>query len=265
LGVRLTRPGRGRSRLAFTAEGDSLGRAAQGALRELARATAALREARSIHSVAISTTPSFASRWLLPRLGRLEEAHPRLEISILVDQRPVDLGTGEIDVAVRMGRGPWPDVRAEPMMDDALYPVMSGRFWERAGRPRRSRDLVGLRLLHDREPSASWEAWREAHGPASLDVRSGPRFASSDLVLRAAAQGHGVALARHRLASEDVATGALLRPLGDLAVELGPAYWIVFARDAPVRPAARKVADWLEAEAARDYGGSQPKPVRARG
>src|SRR5258708_37326435 len=83
----------------------------------------------------------------------------------------------------------------------------------------------GLRLLHDRDPHASWEAWRRAYGPPALDVRRGPRFTSSDLVLRAAAQGQGVALARHRLAQDDLATGALLRPVAGRSVDLGPAYW----------------------------------------
>jgi len=259
LGVRLTRKAGGRHGLTLTSQGETLGRAALDALREMARATAALREARSVHSVTISTTPSFASRWLLPRLFRLEEAHPRIELSIVVDQRRVDLATGDIDLAVRMGPGPWPDVRAEPLMDDTLYPVMSPRFWERSGRPRAPGDLVGLRLLHDRDPSASWEAWRQAHGPAALDVRAGPRFASSDLVLRAAIQGHGVALARHRLADDDVVAGALLRPLAGRSVEIGPAYWIVFSTHARVRAAARQVADWLKDEAARAGSpGSQP-------
>jgi LysR family glycine cleavage system transcriptional activator len=134
-------------------------------------------------------------------------------------------------------------------MDDAVYPVMSRPFWSKAGRPRRAEDLVGLRLLHDRDPHASWEVWRRTHGPKSLDVRKGSRFASSDLVLRAALQGQGVALARHRLAMDDVASGLLVRPLAELAVELGPAYWLVLPKRSQPRPALSSVIAWLKKEA----------------
>jgi LysR family glycine cleavage system transcriptional activator len=82
-------------------------------------------------------------------------------------------------------------------------------------------------------------------------VRKGPRFTSTDLVLRAAAQGQGVALARHRLVGDDLATETLLRPFGDLAVDLGPAYWLVWSRRAAMRSATATVVAWLRREAAR--------------
>jgi LysR family glycine cleavage system transcriptional activator len=151
-----------------------------------------------------------------------------------------------------MGLGSWSDARCEPLMDDALYPVMSPAFWKDSGRPGKPADLAGLRLLHDRDPQASWEAWRRAHGPESLDIRSGPRLASSDLVLRAAAQGQGVALARHRLAIDDVASGALLRPIGGLSVQLGPAYWIALPKHHRVRASTSAVVAWLKKQAERN-------------
>jgi LysR family glycine cleavage system transcriptional activator len=251
LGVKLTRAGVDRRRLAFTPQGEALGKTTLASLGEIAHAAAALREARSSQSVAISAAPSFAVRWLLPRLPAFEQAFPRLEISVVVERRLDDPEAGGIDLAIRMGRGPWPDLHCEALMDDALYPVMSPAYWKRSGRPKEPGDLAGLRLLHDRDPHASWEAWRRTHGPAALDVRRGPRFTSSDLVLRAAAQGQGVALARHRLAQDDLATGALLRPFAERRVDLGPAYWLVTRHQAPDRPALATVVAWLRREAAR--------------
>ena len=249
LGLPLTRDGGGRRGLAFTSQGEALGRATISGLNAIEAVVRSLREARSAGSVTISTSPSFASRWLLPRLPGLEETRPELEVSLLVDQRVVDLDAAGIDLAVRMGRGPWSDGRAEPLMDDALYPVMSRAFWEKAGRPTRPADLLGLRLLHDRDPHAAWEAWRRAHGPRGLDVRSGPRFASSDLVLRAAALGQGVALARERLVTDDLRSGVLLRPIAELSVPLEGAYWVVVPRADPPREAVEQVVAWLKAEA----------------
>lgn len=252
LGVPLVERREGARSLALTPQGESLGRAALAGLRELERAVATVREARQGNAVTIFTTPSFAARWLLPRLPDLEASHPWIELSVVVEQTltaPSELGA---DLAIRMGRGPWPGFACEPLMDDALYPVMSRDAWEKAGRPRSPDDLAGLRLLHDRDPNAAWEIWAAGHGAAEMDLRRGPRFASSDLVLRAAAQGLGVALARDRLAAHDVATGALVRPCGEMRLVVADAYWIVLSPTAPARAAVTAVIDWLKSQSAAD-------------
>jgi LysR family glycine cleavage system transcriptional activator len=254
LGVALVAPTAGRRGTMFTAQGDALGKAAVASLGELARVTRALREATSDHSVAIAASPSIAVRWLLPRLPAFEAAHRSIEVSVIVDQRVQgvqELAASGADLAIRSGHGAWPDVHAQPLMTDALYPVMSPAFHVRAGRPTRPTALARLRLLHDRDPAASWEAWRAVHGPSALDVRRGPRFTSSDLVLRAAIQGQGVALAHHRLAQDDLAAGLLVRPFGALEVDLGPTYWIVTPVGVHPRAATTTVTRWLLAHANR--------------
>ncbi|HZF24664.1 MAG TPA: LysR substrate-binding domain-containing protein [Steroidobacteraceae bacterium] len=252
LGVAVAEPGRGKRGLILTAQGELLAKATLQGLQEITRVASTVREARSGRSVTIAAAPSFAARWLLPRIPELESALPRIEVSVVVDQRLTDLNSGEVDFAIRIGEGKWREVHCEPLMADSLYPVMSAAYWQRSGRPDTPARLARLRLLHDRDPQASWESWRAAHGPKALDVRSGPRFASSDLVLRAAMQGQGVALARHQLAREDVASGALVRPLGKLSVNLGPSYWIVLADKLRNREAALAVVAWLKKQ-----GGSQ--------
>ena len=251
LGVPLSEPGSGRRGWSPTAQAAVLGKAAMAGLKEIATAAAAVREARSPFSVTISTTPSFAARWLLPRLPLLARAYPRIELSVLVNQHLEDFAQTGADVALRMGAGPWPDLICEPWMDDALYPVMSPACWEQAGRPAKLKDLARLHLLHDRDPQAGWDRWRRQFGPAALDLHHGPRLASSDLLLRAAAQGQGVALARHRLAVDDVAAGSLLRPFGALEVRVPNAYWIV-RRSPSSRHAVTTVMAWLKEQAAGD-------------
>ena len=248
LGVELVHGG-GRRGLVFTPQGESLGNAVVAGLRDIDHAVEAIRETRSASSVTISTTPSFATRWLLPRLPAFERAHKAIELSVVVDQRIVDLETSGIDLAIRMGTGSWPDARSVPLMEDALYPVASPTYLATMGHPRRPKDLARLRLLHDRDPNASWETWRRVHGPAALDVRRGPRFSSSDLVLRAASQGQGVALARDRLARDEIASGALVRLFSDLAIDLGVAYWILLPRREARTSSVGSVVDWLVREA----------------
>jgi LysR family glycine cleavage system transcriptional activator len=238
---------RGRRRgLTFTPQGEALGRAALLGFAQIGRVAAGMRDQRPANAVTLSTVPSFATLWLLPRLPALEAAHPKIEMSVVVDQRLDDLRAGGIDLAIRMGRGDWPEVRCEPLMDDELYPVMSPALWNRAGRPRKPEQLAPLKLLHDRDPNASWESWRAAHGPASLPVRRGASFAASDLLLKAAVQGRGVALARHRLVEAELAAGVLMRPIERLSVRLGTSYWIVLPKSARVRPAAMTVVQWLK-------------------
>lgn len=251
LGVPLTHgKAAGRRGWAPTPQADALGKAVLAGLSDIAAATASIREARSPFAVTLSTAPSFAANWLLPRLPALERAHPRIVLSVLVNQQLEPLQAGGIDLAVRMGAGPWPGLHCEPLMDDSLYPVMSPAFWKRAGSPARPQALSSLRLLHDRDPHAGWEQWRRRFGPASLNLQRGPRFASSDLLLRAARQGLGVALARHRLAADDVAAGLLVRPFGARGVPVENAYWIARTH-APPRHAVTTLIQWLKGEASR--------------
>jgi LysR family glycine cleavage system transcriptional activator len=251
LGVPLAREkGAGRRGWIPTPQGEALGKAVLAGLRDIETAATAIREARSPFAVTISTAPSFAARWLLPRLPLLERAHPRIELSILVNQHAEDLQAGGIDLAVRMGAGPWPGLHCEALMDDALYPVMSLELWKKSGRPARPQALTSLRLLHDRDPHAGWDLWRQRFGPASLNLQRGPRFASSDLLLRAAAQGQGVALARHRLTADELAAGIVVRPFGARELRIENAYWIVHPDRAP-RHAVTTVIAWLKDQAGR--------------
>ena len=250
LGVPLVERRAGARSFAFTPQGEALGRAGLASLRALEAAVAAVREAKRGNAVTLSTTPSFAARWLLPRLPAFEAAVGWVELSIIADQKLTEPRDQGADLALRMGRGPWPGLACEPFMADALYPVMSRAYWDAAGRPTTPEALAGLRLLHDRDPNASWEAWLSAHAAPGVDRRAGPRFASSDLVLRAAAQGLGVALARDRLAADDVAAGVLVRPFGDRHVAVPDAYWLVRAAAAPSRVAVTAAIDWLKSQAA---------------
>lgn len=256
LGTSLLQRSSGRGPLAFTESGRTLAEATVDGLRRIEQAVSSVHEARSSNSVQIGAPPSVAVRWLLPRLPALERSHPELEVSVVVDRRKDDL-EGELDVGIRMGRSPWPDLHCEPLMGDELYPVMSPGFWRAHGRPREPEQLIGLRLLHDRDPAATWAVWRQAFGPPGLDVRTGPRFTSTDLVLRAARQGQGVALARDRLTGDDLESGALLRPLGERSVRLERAYWLVRSSGSLPRPAARTVIGWLKRQAATAGSGAR--------
>lgn len=249
LGVALVDHRGARHALAFTAAGEALGKATIASFAALEAAVAAIAESHHRNTVTVETTPSFAARWLLPRLGRLEDALGRIELSIVVEQRLRPPGESGCDIAIRLGRGPWPGLDCVPLLDDFLYPVASPAYWRAQGGGDDPASLSRCRLLHDRDPGAAWGMWLAAHGPADLDVRRGARFASADLVLKAAEQGLGVALSRGSLAADSELLGTLVAPFGSRRVALPRSVWLVLPEGRPRRAAVAAVCDWLVAEA----------------
>lgn len=242
----------------YTAAGKLLAQVACGSLLDIERAIRSIRERRRPTSVTVVTTTSMAIRWLLPRIPELADAHPRIDLSVLVDLRVSEPEAQFADIALRMGEGPWLEQFAEPLMDEWLYPVLSPALWKQLGNSTDPDCLKSVRLLHDADPGAAWARWLERYPVSGVNINIGSRFASSDLVLRAAAQGLGVALARHRLTETDLASGLLVRPFGDRVVPLSAAYWLITAPGSHDRHAVRAVQEWLRNEAAgrSDGGGS---------
>jgi LysR family glycine cleavage system transcriptional activator len=176
-------------------------------------------------------------------------------VSIVVEQDVKPLAEQGADLAVWMSAAPGGDGDSHPLMEDELYPVASPAYWASHGDGEPNAALGRARLLHDRDPAAAWERWFAANPCPGADARAGPRFTSTDLVLRAAAEGLGVALARDRLVGADLASGVLVRPFGGRAVAIGPAYWLVTRKGGARRAAEAAVAEWLQAQAA---GGLAP-------
>lgn len=238
-------------RLSFTPQGAAIGRAALTNLAELAHAVAGARELRRSNSVTIAATASFARRWLLPRLSQFAESHSWVEVSVIAQQGVLPATEQGADIVIRMGGGPWNDVAAALFMDDTLFPVASPSYWKRLGGKSASASLRQARLLHDRDPATAWEQWFANNASDNRDVRAGPRFASSDLVLQAAELGMGVALARERLAESALTSGALMAPFGAKGLPLPNAYWLLRANAGAPRAAEAAVLEWLHASAQR--------------
>jgi LysR family glycine cleavage system transcriptional activator len=255
LGVSLFEAGRGHGSLVFTAQGETLGQKALEALQALETSVASVREDRRGNSIVVATTPSFAVRWLLPRLPEFQDAHTSVEVSVIVDQQrnsPIEEGS---DISIRMGKKPR-SASTFPLMDDQLFPVASPKYLERYG----SSDacLMAQPLLHDRDPNTSWALWQEQFGPKNIDVRKGPRFTSSDLVLRAAEQSLGVALARGRLVQDALDVGTLIRLFGDSEVVLNDAYWLILNDARANRLAVRAFIEWLKSSTEIAWKSDQP-------
>ena len=171
-------------------------------------AIAALGEAGAL---SVSVAPSFAAKWLLPRLQSFEREHPDIDVHVSASMQLVDFGRDRIDVAVRYGAGGYPDVFFEKLLTESVAPVCSPDLL-RDQALHSPRDLLNLTLLHDDSPDndpscPSWEMWLRAAGVNDGEVDRGPRFNQASLVIEAAVLGRGVALAKSALAAVDLQAG----------------------------------------------------------
>jgi LysR family glycine cleavage system transcriptional activator len=243
-----------------TPKGLLLTDAAQIALPALREAFDRLAEAASMLTAAVdgrrltvSVAPSFAAKWLVPRLGKFEEAHPLVDVWVSAGMELVDFASGEVDVAIRYGAGRYPGLESQRLMTETVIAVASPDML--AAHPMSDpADLANQVLLHDGSPDADpscpdWPMWLAARGIRGVDGQRGPRFNQSSLVIEAAVGGRGVALAKRTLAQADLDAGRLVTPF-PIATAVDFAYFVVYPKAKGRLPQVKAFVGWLTAEAA---------------
>lgn len=249
LGTPLLR--RGHRSIAFTPAGERLFRGADAALRQLQDLLGDVRSSSAARPVTLSASVGFTGLWLLPRLGRLHERHPGVDLRVAANNRLVDLRDDGVDLAIRYTSPQLAPSGAVRLFGETIAPVAhpSLRLPARLS----ARGLAGLTLLEFDDPLHPWLQWRswlEANALANAAPREMLHFNHYDLAIQAALAGHGVALGRLELIQPLLDDGRLVRfDAGVRRVETSHAYWLIQAEAAP-RRAVRTVAAWLRAEAA---------------
>ena len=246
LGVRLFR--RLPRGLVLTEEGQRYLPPVREAFDRIAAATARLTTAGAGGSLTVSALPSFAAKWLVPRLGRFRAAHPDLDLRISASSQLVDFARDDVDVGIRMGRGSYPGLRVDRLFGESMVPVCSPELLSGPHPLRRPDDLRHHVLLHDDDHSG-WQLWLELAGVEDVDASRGPIFTDSAMVVQAAAEGQGVALARSVLAAGDLAAGRLVQPFA-VSLQHDLAYYLVSPEATAEQPRIRAFRAWLLAEAA---------------
>lgn len=214
----------------------------------------------------IHAPPSFASRWLVPRLPRFAAAHPGIALRLssgddTVDRdgdtgwiSPVDPRSADCELAIRYGRGSYPGLRVEKVFAPAYVPVCSPRLLA-AGRPLATPDDLRLHvLIHDETISdedlpSGWQQWLAQAGVRGVDAGRGLRFSNAILAVEAALDGQGVALALSPLVEADVAAGRLIRPFA-LSIPSPYAYWLAMPEMLAGRAAVAAFRAWILTEGA---------------
>lgn len=222
------------------------------ALDQIAQATTRLKSMEETGTLTVSVLPSFAAKWLLPRLSRFREKHPDIDVLVSANNNRVDFSVDEVDLAIRYSRGVDPGLEVVPMMGDEVFPVCSPKLLESGPLLRGPEDLKNHTLLHDptaRISDVDWPAWLKAAGITGIDASRGPGFTDSSMMLQACIEGEGVAIGRRALAGLDLEAGRLVQPFGP-AVPADFSYFIVYPKPSGERPKVTLFRDWLLEEAA---------------
>ncbi len=257
LGVDLfVRVGRG---LKLTPEGAAYLEAVTGALTRIASATRAVRRAGDRGVLSVSVLPTFAMRWLVPRLGRFQAAFPEILVDMTIGDGPPDFETLSADLAIRFGAGPFAGAEARALMGEEMAPVAAPALLASLPPVRTASDLPAGRLLrHTTRPDA-WAAFFAAAGLPPPETGAAPAFEHFFLLAEAAAAGLGIALLPLFLVERELAAGRLVRPLSG-SVRSDGAYHLLAPVGAGWPRKARLFADWLAREAVD--GGLPPAPAR---
>jgi len=224
-------------------------------LDQIAAATRDLGRQTGGSVLTVTTMPSFAARWLIPRLGAFGRLHPEIAVRTLADDKLATFTDDDIDVAIRFGAGRYPGLTVDFLFREEVFPVCSPRLLEGSVPLERLDDLAHHTLLHD-EPhpglhELEWSQWLAKRGIRHIDSHQGPRFTYTHMSLTAAAMGQGIALGTSVLCADDLESGRLVRPFPDkIVADFG--YYLVFPPVALERPLVVAFRDWM-LEAAANF------------
>lgn len=240
--------------LLLTTAGAALYPVLREAFADIGTALDRLREQEQTGPLTVSMVPSFASKWLVPRLGRFRERHPEIDVRISATFHTTDFAKEGVDMAVRLGMGNFPGLREDWLLTEPLYAVCSPALLKGARPLRTPEDLRHHTLLHD-ETHQEWKMWLEMHGVRGVEPNRGPMFNDASMALNAAIEGQGVAMGRGELVAMDLAAGRLVRPF-DLTIPFRFAYYVV---------CPEAVADWPKIVAFRDWILEEASQEQVRG
>jgi LysR family glycine cleavage system transcriptional activator len=241
---------RERQRLVITEAGREYLGVIRDALDRIAVGTERLLQRQSSGVLTISTSPDFAAKWLVHRLGRFAEAHPDIALRVSADMHHVDFARDDVDLAVRHGEGDWAGLHAERLATEQLFPVCSPKLLGGRTRLRNPADVAKFPIIH-LGTHKDWARWFEAAGVRGVDLAQGLVLNRASMLIDAAVDGQGIVLARTTLSAWDMLNGRLLRPFAT-GLRLANTYWIVCPQATAMLPKIKTARDWMLAEAAAD-------------
>jgi len=204
--------------------------------------------------VRVQTYPTFAARWLMPRLADFMTKHPSIDLRVQTAVKPVDFSRSDTEIAIQFGRGDWADMRAHPLVPDAIEPVCTARLASQLS-PGDLNAMLQHTLLTAKFRSRDWADWF-AHAGVTPNVNvRWLAFESSILTYQGAIEGLGIAMGQTLLLDAELKSGQLVAPF-KMPLKRDMHYWIVWPAARRLAPEARRFIDWLVAQSEAKVAGA---------
>jgi len=242
---------RGKS-LRLTPEGAALAPIVREFFMKLEATLSDLREQKGRVRLKVSTTYSFALKWLLPRLPSLSQQHPDILITLETSDKAIHFSSDESDVAIRLGNGNYPGLHSEFLLREQIFPVASPALLDRFGTPHDPAELLRYPLLtrDGADLVPKWEAWFQHVGVGISALNESVRFADTNMTIEAALLGQGVALARSGHVEAQISDGRLVRLFNEPFAS-PVAYYFVCPKGIEAQPHVVSFREWLLAESSQ--------------
>jgi len=247
LGVKLfVRTQRG---IELTPKGQSYLRALSGALDQIDYATRQLRDDTDDSMLRLKLPPTFAIRWLVPRLARFHALHPKIDVQITSSHQPANFDREDVDVVIHSDELHQRDAGYTRLFGEVLLPVCSPALLKRGPPLIHPKDLGKHALLSSMHRPMDWALWLEAADATELDGKGGIKFDNAALAYQAAIDELGVVIAQYALVEDDLRIGRLVAPFA-LRVKTSGGYYLAHHPSRPREPRIVAFEQWLLSEAA---------------
>jgi LysR family glycine cleavage system transcriptional activator len=218
-------------------------------LDKLAEAMMIIQEHGLDKPLTITIPPTFASRWLMPRLNDFKQKHPEIEVRIDASNEMVDLVNEDIDVGIRFGTGDYAGLDSDFLFSQEVFPVCSPEILKTGPRLKTPEDLKHYTLLHGEyftkdSAQVDWDMWFATVGINSIDTSHGLHFSQHDLVVQAAIQGHGVALVGSVVIDNDLKEGRLVQ-LFESRIPLEFSYYFICSKTKTEQTRVKAFRKWV--------------------
>ncbi|MBK6004817.1 transcriptional regulator GcvA [Ramlibacter ginsenosidimutans] len=240
--------------IALTPQGQVYYAAVRGGLEQIEHGTLQVQRSPDERRLRIKLPPTFAIRWLMPRLARFHAKHPDIDVQITTSHQRADFDRDDVDVSIHSESVPPQGAACRRLFGETLLPVCAPGLLETGPRLRVPDDLAQHVLLCSMNRPKDWPAWLKAAGARGVDGNSGLKFENAALAYQAAADQLGVIVALLPFVRDDLAAGRLIEPFG-VRVRTPGAYWIATRAAGTEQPQrVQAFEEWILAEAAQDGG-----------
>ena len=232
----------------------------------IAEATARIDTNLRPQILVVRSAPSFATKWLLPRLPEFFATNPDIDVRLDASNEKTDFVRETVDLEIRFGRGDWDALHVEALCRERIVPLISPKLAKRHS-IKAPQDLAsGVTLIHSVKCPVNWEMWFAAHEIGHPVPLRGPRFDRSYMAIDAAREGIGVALDSNILAQNELARGELVSPLGTTRQFVRTLYWLVCPYRNLEQEKTARFRQWLLGHPemqAREFAGLRDRPAAA--